>query len=163
MPAAIANMVLPLFKNVRFLAAPVDFGKSFRGNRIFGDHKTWKGLVFGTLAAVIVVYLEKMFLGQMGLVDYQVVSVVGFGLALGLGSLIGDLVKSFFKRQLGVAPGKAWIPFDQIDWILGALVALSFFIGLTVSFVVVSLILFGILHIIANQIGYYLKINKEKF
>jgi CDP-2,3-bis-(O-geranylgeranyl)-sn-glycerol synthase len=96
-------------------------------------------------------------------VDYQVVSVVGFGLALGLGSLIGDLVKSFFKRQLGVAPGKAWIPFDQIDWILGALVALSFFIGLTVSFVVVSLILFGILHIIANQIGYYLKINKEKF
>src|SRR4051812_27852644 len=43
------------------------------------------------------------------------------GAWIGLGALSGDLVKSFAKRRRGILPGQAWIPFDQIDWLLGAL------------------------------------------
>jgi CDP-2,3-bis-(O-geranylgeranyl)-sn-glycerol synthase len=33
---------------------------------------------------------------------------------------VGDAVKSFFKRQIGVAPGASWIGFDQLDFFIGA-------------------------------------------
>jgi len=37
------------------------------------------------------------------------------------GALIGDIIKSFFKRRIGKKRGQDWIPFDQIDFILGVL------------------------------------------
>jgi len=37
------------------------------------------------------------------------------------GALIGDIVESFFKRRIGKVRGQDWIPFDQLDFILGAL------------------------------------------
>ncbi len=48
LPAYFANMTPPLVKNLQifdFLAKPVDFGKSIKGKRIFGDHKTWRGVI----------------------------------------------------------------------------------------------------------------------
>jgi CDP-2,3-bis-(O-geranylgeranyl)-sn-glycerol synthase len=41
------------------------------------------------------------------------------------GALFGDITKSFFKRRVGKNRGEDWIPFDQIDFIAGAL-GLSF-------------------------------------
>jgi hypothetical protein len=32
-----------------------------------------------------------------------------------------DSVKSFVKRRVGIAPGAPWIPFDQLDFVIGAL------------------------------------------
>ena len=37
------------------------------------------------------------------------------------GALIGDIIESFFKRRVGIERGKNWIPFDQLDFILGVL------------------------------------------
>ena len=39
--------------------------------------------------------------------------------------ILGDLVKSFWKRRVRVAPGRSWFPFDQIDYAVGALAALA--------------------------------------
>jgi CDP-2,3-bis-(O-geranylgeranyl)-sn-glycerol synthase len=39
---------------------------------------------------------------------------------MGLGTAVGDAVKSFFKRRVGIAPGASWPVFDQIDFLLGA-------------------------------------------
>lgn len=33
-----------------------------------------------------------------------------------------DSVKSFVKRRVGIAPGEPGIPFDQLDFVIGALV-----------------------------------------
>jgi len=44
------------------------------------------------------------------------------------GALLGDIVESFFKRRKGIERGKDWIPFDQLDFIIGVLF-LSFIIS----------------------------------
>ena len=39
---------------------------------------------------------------------------------MGLGAGVGDAVKSFFKRRVGIAPGSSWLFFDQLDFFVGA-------------------------------------------
>ena len=59
------------------LKRPLDFGRSFRDKRIFGDQKTWRGLVinlfFSTLGTLIQVWLQDMgYLSSwLPLVDYR--------------------------------------------------------------------------------------------
>ena len=48
-------------------------------------------------------------------------TVAALGLALGIGALGGDALKSLVKRARGIAPGKSWVPFDQLDFAVGAL------------------------------------------
>jgi len=70
---------------------------------------------------------------------------------MGAGALVGDLIKSFFKRKLKIDEGNAWFPFDQIDWIIGAYV---FSFPLFNLYELVFLLMTGIvLHIIANFIA----------
>jgi CDP-2,3-bis-(O-geranylgeranyl)-sn-glycerol synthase len=40
----------------------------------------------------------------------------------GLGAMADDSAKSFFKRRLGIPPGSPRIPFDQLDFVLRALI-----------------------------------------
>src|SRR5205085_1370376 len=53
------------------------------------------------------------------LLDYQRHPVLP-GFLMGIGAIGGDAAKSFFKRQLGIAPGASWIVLDQLDFFLGA-------------------------------------------
>ena len=50
-PAYFANMA-PVFARGHFatLAVPIDGGRRWRGRRILGDHKTWRGIVAGVVA-----------------------------------------------------------------------------------------------------------------
>jgi CDP-2,3-bis-(O-geranylgeranyl)-sn-glycerol synthase len=45
-----------------------------------------------------------------------------FGGILGAGALMGDLIKSFFKRRLGIKPGTMFQPWDGIDYVIGAMI-----------------------------------------
>ena len=129
LPAYIANASAVLVGG----GTPIDFGKTWKdGKRIFGDGKTWRGLVSGafigmtsgfglSVAAKYIAPTEYNFL-QFENLDFE-----GFPLmipivfSLCFGALFGDVVESFFKRRRGIDRGKDWIPFDQIDFILGAL------------------------------------------
>ena len=54
LPAGAANAAPVWANKIRWLKdwqAPLDFGKTFRGKRLFGQNKTWRGLFFGCLAA----------------------------------------------------------------------------------------------------------------
>lgn len=100
--------------------------------------------------------------------------VVGFW--LGAGALGGDLIKSFFKRKAGIKEGR-YIPFDTIDWIVGAfLVAFIYEFNLNGSLfvnyffstlkedpwlilTVPSIFILGTA--IANYLGYRLKIKRS--
>jgi CDP-2,3-bis-(O-geranylgeranyl)-sn-glycerol synthase len=93
---------------------PIDFGRSWRGKRILGDGKTWRGLLIGVLAGILLgllwFYLSKSSpLNEVyyGVFDFRITDPF-FGFYLGFGALFGDLVKSFFKRQLGKARGSPW-------------------------------------------------------
>ena len=166
LPAGIANMSPVLFKWLPVLAKPVDFNKKFKKKPIFGRNKTWRGLVCGTLVAILIVYVQKLLYPYMkaySFVDYSGTNFVLLGFLLGFGALAGDLVESFLKRQRNTPPGKSWPPWDQIDWIIGALLLVSFFVPLSAEMIVIALLLFGILHPMINLLGYVLKIKKNKF
>jgi len=149
LPAAAANITPVIAARYNWLPAlgrPLDANRTFRGKRIFGPHKTWRGLIVGVATGSLAGY----FLHSASL-----------GAALAAGALGGDALKSFVKRQFNIAPGKPWPPFDQIDAALGALLVASFIFPLTFAHVIVALMFFGAGSYCTSYIGVKLKIKKS--
>jgi CDP-2,3-bis-(O-geranylgeranyl)-sn-glycerol synthase len=156
--------------------APIDFGKNWKDKRrIFGNGKTWRGLFAGTFLgmtagfglAVAAKYINTSEYAYLGLTDFE-----GFPLmililfSLCFGALIGDVIESFFKRRVGKDRGQDWIPFDQLDFLIGALIfsflmsellyvlGLTghqwFFSSITVWHILILLVVTPFIHVIAN-------------
>jgi CDP-2,3-bis-(O-geranylgeranyl)-sn-glycerol synthase len=156
------------FGVLKFLARPVDGGRTFRGQPIFGDHKTWRGFLVGVAAAIAVTWLQyflysiKIF-KNLSLLNYSETNLWLLGFLLGFGALFGDLIKSFFKRRMNLAPGAPWIPFDPIDFVVGALVFVNFIFIPPWQAILVIILITPILHILTNRIGFFLKIKNTKW
>jgi CDP-2,3-bis-(O-geranylgeranyl)-sn-glycerol synthase len=111
---------------------PIDFRKNWKdGRRILGDGKTWRGLFAGTFLgmtagfglAVAAKYIGSSEYVYLGLTDFEgfpMMILILFSLCFG--ALLGDIIESFFKRRVGKDRGQDWIPFDQLDFLVGALV-----------------------------------------
>lgn len=171
LPAGVANM-MPIFAARWPLLArydqPVDGGRTFRGRRIFGSHKTWRGLVVGVIFATLTFWLQQrllmhanLFDGWAAQVDYRQLNSLLMGPLFGLGALVGDMLESFFKRQRGIAPGRGWFPFDQIDYIVGGAVATMPFVRLSLAQYGLLIVLWLALHVIASFIGYKLGVKER--
>jgi CDP-2,3-bis-(O-geranylgeranyl)-sn-glycerol synthase len=147
LPCYVANIVPGFVKKVNFLNFPVDFYKTWKGKRIFGDHKTYRGLFFGILAASIFSFIQ----GQ------------GFyvGLVIGMGTLFGDLVGSFFKRRLSINPGGKNLLIDDMPGNFFAILFAFLFGMLNLNiYQCVFLLLIGLpLHIGANWLWYLIGIK----
>ncbi len=144
-PAYVSGSAAVLFKG----RVPMDHGRSWRGKRLFGDGKTWEGFVMGGLAGVfagsmqqLIVtisgrpYLDALGMTLLGTFDPGLQALMTPGsfmviICLSYGGLVGDLIKSFFKRRMGIPRGGR-SPFlvDQLDFVLGAwLVTVPIFWG----------------------------------
>lgn len=166
LPAYFANMAPVMVKNIGLFNFPIDFNKKINSKPVLGKNKTFRGLVFGIIFAIIVAYLQFLlynrgFFGDISFIDYQNWLLLGF--LMGLGALTGDLVKSFFKRRFGINPGERFIPFDQTDFVIGALLFIMPIFDLTVKIFFASLMLSFVLDILTNHIAFYLKIRNEKW
>jgi CDP-2,3-bis-(O-geranylgeranyl)-sn-glycerol synthase len=75
------------------------------------------------IAAMAVTFLQSRVNWRGGLLPYTQWPVLG--LAFGFGAMGGDSVKSFLKRLRKMPPGQSWIPMDQLDFVVGALVLVS--------------------------------------
>jgi CDP-2,3-bis-(O-geranylgeranyl)-sn-glycerol synthase len=169
LPAGLANM-FPIFAAhtplLRKLEYPLDFHLNFRGKPLFGSHKTVRGLVVGILVAILVVYAQRQlyfhwpFLQTLPL-DYKLVSPIFLGLLLGVGAIIGDAMKSFFKRQMDVSSGSSWFPFDQIDYILGGIFFSVWYVRLNLTEYILIFLIFFFLHLVSTNIGYLLGLKKK--
>lgn len=170
-PAGAANVMpilvapVPLLKKIN---APMDFGLTFRGKRMLGAHKTWRGLISGILAATLAFWLQQLLVAHVGWlhawthqVDYANLSTLVLGPLFGIGALGGDAIESFFKRQRGVAPGRGWFPFDQIDYIIGGAIATAPFVTLTLRQYIWLVFLWLIMHIVFSYIGFFLKLKER--
>jgi CDP-2,3-bis-(O-geranylgeranyl)-sn-glycerol synthase len=171
LPAGAGN-VAPIFVAkmplLRRFNAPLDCGKMFMGKRLLGDHKTWRGIIAGGVAAVLVLWLQVLLARHISWlststmpVDYAALPIVPLGLLQGLGALFGDALKSFFKRRLGSAPGELWFPFDQVDYIVGGALAAAVVVILPWAVYVWALILWPTIHIVSTSIGYLLGLKDQ--
>jgi CDP-2,3-bis-(O-geranylgeranyl)-sn-glycerol synthase len=140
LPAMIANSSPVIY-------AKLPFNKPIN-EKLFGKNKTWRGLILGILSGSISGYLIGFY---FPILNFQ------NSLAMSFGALLGDLIKSFFKRRFGINEGKDWIPFDQIDWIIGG-VAFSFYIFSFYEILLLFLFL-PFLHILTNKIAKILKLK----
>lgn len=168
LPAGISNMMpifaakIPLLSKFSY---PLDLGKSFGGKRIFGDHKTIRGLVFGVLSGIIIAWIQMVlykniiWIHSFVTFDYMKGNPFIFGFLLSFGALAGDSIKSFFKRRSNVGPGGTWFPFDQIDYIVGGILFSLLWVRLSWNTYFSILVVWFLLHIISTIIGYLLKLK----
>lgn len=155
------------FRWLTALALPIDKGTSFRGKRLFGDNKTFRGIVavaIGTAAGFGVQVLLHRFLGPRNfeLLDYRKPSILLIGFAMGMAAMLSELPNSFIKRQLGIAPGSAtkgfagWLFYflDQVDMLVGVWLVLSFMVTVTVERLLWSIVFLFAAHQVITAIGY---------
>ena len=167
-PLIVASMLAGIvlrFDLLRSLRRPLDAGKTFHGRRLFGDHKTWRGVVVAVIGCVISSAVQKYVLGDraraLALVDYRSVNVIVFGAFMGGGAMLGELPNSFVKRQLGIDPGKAgrglvgvlFYVWDQVD-LLSCWLFLFCWVRLTFPLIAVSLVMALALHPLVALIGF---------
>lgn len=170
LPAGIANVTPILAARLPGLSKwdqPVDFGLRFKGKPVLGTHKTLRGIITGTLAGTLVFFLQTKAYANFGWavnisdgVDYSQ-ATLWLGVLLSFGALLGDMVKSFAKRQFNVASGKSWFPFDQLDYIFGGLLLSSVVVTLSHSQSFLIIIVWFALHLISSYVGYLLELKKD--
>ena len=154
LPAGIANMIPVLVRKVPFLESPV-----WRG--IFGKNKTWRGIFFAVICGMVVAGLQTIIGWDLSFFNYGEYNFLLFGFLSGFGAIIGDLVESGIKRGFNINPGKSWIPFDQIDYIFGGLIFISFYISLSWMVMFIILIEYFFIHFLINYIGFTWGLRKN--
>lgn len=146
-PAYAANMAPPLGRLWPGWNPPIS-------SRWLGSHKTVLGFLAGVVAALAIAFAQHRLgwhttIGQDG-------GWLDLGLRLGVGAMAGDSAKSFFKRRLGIAPGRPWIPFDQLDFVLGALLLVGPRAALTAGDVAIVLGVSLAGHVAVSHVAYWL-------
>ncbi|MDH5255332.1 MAG: CDP-archaeol synthase [Gammaproteobacteria bacterium] len=122
-------------------AAPIDFGVVLKdGQRLFGSHKTWRGLI----AAAAATGLLAAALGPGFLL----------GAAFGATSMVGDALSSTIKRRLRREPGTEVALLDQVPEamlplaVFGPALGLGFLamVGVTLAFTLLDIAVTGFRH-----------------
>ncbi len=160
LPAYFANMAPVMFKKLPILEKSIN-------KKALGKNKTWRGLILGIFFGTFVFYLQQLLYAKEILISLALIDYNGhpllLGLALAIGALLGDLIESYFKRKNKIKPGKPWIPYDQLDFVVGALLLSSLFYVPRVEAILIILMASPLLHVLVNHIGFYLGIRKAKF
>ena len=161
LPIYFSNMMPVFVRKINFLNYLIN-------ERLFGEHKTYRGFVSAIIIAIIIFYVQYYLydfeiIKKISLINYKEENLILLGFLSGFGALFGDLVKSFFKRRRKIKPGDSWFPFDQLDFMMGALLFLYPFVRLSFSNIIILLLATPFLHIMANYIGYYIGLREKKW
>lgn len=167
LPAFLANMAPVIFAKLgwlKFLSRPIDNGRKIGSEFIFGSGKTWRGIVAAVILGIIMTGIQAWlydfdFFQNISLISYPQIFLL-FGFLAGLGAILGDLIKSFLKRRIGIASGKSWPVFDQLDFIFGFLIFIYFLAQPSIVVMITIIILTLIFHPLTNITAYLLKIKK---
>jgi CDP-2,3-bis-(O-geranylgeranyl)-sn-glycerol synthase len=175
LPAGFANASPVIAKYLPYLskvATPLDFHARYRGKRVFGPHKTWRGLVVGICTATLVVFIQQLIFQRYegALLDIgaatEVYNYLNYpallsGFLFGFGALAGDAVESFIKRQRNIDSGGVWFPYDQIDYIIGGCLAISLLVRLEPAQYAAIFTVWFLLHLLFSYIGYLLRLKSQ--
>ena len=134
----------------RHLAWSVDGGLNFfDGHPLFGQGKTWRGII----AAVVACTLLAPFL------DLPLTVAALFGLY----AMVGDLLASFIKRRLAIAPHSMALGLDQIPEALLPLWLLRQELSLDATAIITCVLLFFLVELSLSRVLYKLHLRKRPF
>lgn len=168
LPAYAANMA-PVFSKwlniLPGLAIPID-GSREEKDGFLGRNKTYRGLVTGLFAGIAFSEIQFLlqsvsFFHNINLFLLRADSAAIWGLLLGTGALTGDLIKSFIKRKLGIKSGKRWIPWDQLDMVIGGIIFGLLMYRFSWLNILILLTVSPILIVVVNIFSYLLKIKES--
>ncbi|MBC8369499.1 MAG: CDP-archaeol synthase [Planctomycetes bacterium] len=160
---------------LKAMAIPIDQSKCWRGERIFGDHKTWRGLCIIVLMTILLClgqFIAENFIQKLrvhNLINYLNIPWWQVGTSWGLGYALAEFPNSFFKRRFGVAAGKGRSGFfgavlafiDQADSAVGVALASMWCLGLSAGSSLWIAIYCTALHLVINFILGMSKIRKR--
>jgi CDP-diglyceride synthetase len=146
------------------LKRPLDGGATWRGRRLFGDNKTWRGAIvmtLGPLLATVALWQWPWWHDTIPDAARDAGPLL-LGLLIGLGVVLGELPNSLLKRQLDVAPGSRrggaagalLTTLDQGDLVLGIWLCLLPVYGMPLWLVAVAFAIVSAIHLLINVIGY---------
>lgn len=104
--AALAHLAWLKSALSRRFAHPIDCGATWRGHRLFGANKQWRGLMMLPPAAALSFAAGAWLAPAAAPWAMPLASYALLGGACGTAFMLAELPNSFLKRQLGVAPGQ---------------------------------------------------------
>ncbi len=128
-------------------AAPLDFGLVLGRHRLFGSHKTWRGLVTAAAACTAVAALLHL--------SWWV------GALFGILSMLGDALSSGIKRRLQYPPGTDILFLDQLPEALLPLVALNGPLGLDAAHIVGVAAAFVLLDALSARVRHGVRLRRR--
>jgi CDP-2,3-bis-(O-geranylgeranyl)-sn-glycerol synthase len=170
-PALLPNPAAVIFGGGK----PVDFGRTWKGKRILGDGKTWRGLFGGAFAGVAMGLIQMGIAHLLGSPDLwgfgPLWSGIGILFTLSFGAVLGDMGGSMIKRRMGKERGAEMPILDQYDFLIGAFLLTALFYpewiysvyieGWSILALIVLLLITYILHRVVNIIGYKAGVKNE--
>jgi hypothetical protein len=173
--ALVASLFGPLFVGLvfhglcikfgwlRLLAVPIGGRVVFRGRPLFGANKTYRG-VFAVALGSAAGYSLQRLAPQLQPPAFHALSTFGvasLGFTLGAAAMLSELLNSFLKRQLDIAPGAPgrgpaalfFYIFDQVDFLLGAWLIAWRWVAPTLPRVLWSILFVLVVHQIISALG----------
>ena len=156
LPPMIANASPLLVKGDKRIDGGVRF---FDKKPLFGQNKTWEGFLIGVYMGFSTSIAISIIVGQ------NMLALIGLGASIA--ALIGDLLGSFIKRRLDIKSGDPLPVVDQLDFAL-AVIAYYYLIGLVdvvtkPTYILYTLLIILVLHIITNNIAYYIGVKNKRW
>jgi CDP-2,3-bis-(O-geranylgeranyl)-sn-glycerol synthase len=146
------------------LKRPIDAGRTWRGRRLLGDNKTWRGALVmstGPLLATVVLHRAEWYRRRLPVEANPLL----LGTILGVSTVAGELPNSFLKRRLGIAPGTqrnaALSVLDQADFVLTAAVLLRPVYRMSARETAEIFAIVAAVHVPINVIGHVLGVRSS--
>jgi hypothetical protein len=159
------TFIISLKKNfLSFLDYPLDFGLSTENCRIFGQNKTFRGLLIMSIFTAIYGYLI------FSIIDHRDIQIIPQYLIVGLSYSLGELPNSFIKRRLNIAPGnksdssilKVIFTFlDTFDSLILIGIVYYFLFQFPILTIICAVLTGGLLHLFTDQLMQILKLKKK--
>ena len=142
------------------LARPIDLGRTFRGKRILGRSKTFRGLIIVSLGTGFF-YLAFHYLFGVSSASGSLLT----GMMVGFGYSVAEFPTSFVKRALGIGEGSVSISprniffwADQTDSVIGSIIALRLMHNFGWNLAIIIFLIGTLLHltgdILLHSFGY---------
>ena len=176
--AGVVNSIFCKLNILNSLKKPLDFNKKIKGKRIFGDNKTWKGLlgyiffniIFMVLVGIIykatnIEHLNFFYINHKNTLTYNIL----VGALLGLFYALFELPNSFMKRRLDIKPGKTikgpkkyfFIFLDQADSVFGVALVVWMFYPIGIKVYLLYIFVGAVTHLLINMLLYLLHLRKN--